>query len=382
LINKISLYVHIPYCTSKCSYCDFFSVTKLNELPLTIEKILSDLDRHLKELGYPSIETVFIGGGTPSLLPLNSLKDLLRGINKYALNPVEFTIESNPESITQDFLNLISKYGVNRLSIGIQSFSDSILKTLGRNCSQAKIDNALDLVKKNWNGLLNLDLITSIPGQTPEMVRDDITRAISYNPDHISFYALSLEEGTPLEEKISLGQITDLSQESHEDLWFLGREILNRNGYYPYEVSNFTKYKPCLHNTNYWELKPYLGLGPSAVSLLATSSGDLYFGTNSRDLVNWKQDREYISNNDFLKNYLLMGLRLTSGITKSRFKGIFKLEIDALIYNSVELVEKNLVFNNQTNWGLTENGISIMNTLLIDFFECIEKVEIPYINWD
>lgn len=388
--TNISLYIHIPFCSKKCNYCDFYSISNSFELmDKIIENINLQFDKWVKYLGFPNIETVFIGGGTPSILPNKLLKRLLKKISDYASNIYEWTIEANPESITEEFLNTCTNFGVDRLSIGVQSFNELTLKVLGRNCSLEETLVGLELIKKKWNGRLSLDLITSIPGQTKEDVKKDIETVVSYNPEHISFYSLILEEGTKLEDLISKGEISELNVDEATNLWLIGREELIRSGYKNYEVSNYTKDKPSFHNQKYWELKPYLGLGPGAVSTLINHNGDIIRVHNKKSIneyikgteVDWGEELEVLDNKEFLKDYIMMGLRLKKGIDKKRFKAIFGEDIEKLVPISINLLDRQLVNISNTHFLLTDKGYDIMNSILVEILESLEEMEIKSVNW-
>lgn len=388
--TKIGLYIHIPFCSSKCNYCDFYSETKdFHRVGNVIKEIIEQLKYHMDIMESPEIETIFIGGGTPSLIPLKDLRLLFKYISEIAHNVIEWSIESNPESITKEFLLLCHEYGVNRLSVGIQSFNNILLKTLGRNADSEDITRGLNLVKQHWTGSLNLDLISSIPGQNKEMVREDIKKALSYRPDHISFYSLSVEEGTGLEDEISKGIITELSEVESEEVWFSGRDLLLEAGYNNYEISNYTRNKPCLHNVNYWELKPYLGLGPGAVSTIIDSKGDITRITNSKSISEflagmkskWGESKEKITPKEFLTDYIVMGLRLKQGIDKKRFFSIFGYEIDQLIKITNELESENVIDNSKTHYKLTESGFDIMNSVCVKILDSLENIDISKVSW-
>lgn len=388
--SRISLYIHIPFCSSKCNYCDFYSETKgFDRLPIVVSEIINQLKNRYKLFGSPKVETVFIGGGTPSILPDHELKRLLQAVKDIAPDTVEWSIESNPESITENFLNIALDAGVNRLSIGIQSFNPKSLKMIGRKATVVQIDKALEIVKRVWTEKLSLDLISSLPEQNENMVLDDIKSALSYEPDHISFYALSLEEDTPLEDQVSKGLVTELSEEVSEQIWLKGRSLLNRSGYDNYEVSNYTKNSPSLHNISYWELKPYLGIGPGAVSTLIQDDGTIVRISNDKSIDNfilgesieWGEHRVELSPKDFFEDYVIMGLRLKKGIDCIRFKKIFHKNIDEIIPIIGDLINEGLANISTNYFNLTKKGFDIMNSILIRILRSTENVTIEFADW-
>ncbi|WP_246745123.1 radical SAM family heme chaperone HemW [Thiospirochaeta perfilievii] len=388
--TNISLYVHIPFCSNKCKYCDFYSETDgFNRIPLVVTQIINQLDFWLNKLGSPNITTIFIGGGTPSILPIDELDRLLKHIDRLTPNRVEWSIESNPESITDSFLNCCNRYGVSRLSIGVQSINNATLNVLGRRVEPNRVVDALKLVKKYWRGQFSLDFITSVPNQSREMVLNDINFAIQSNPDHISFYALSLEDGTKLEDEVSKGIIEELEPKKSEDLWLYGRELLKNAGYINYEVSNYTKSTPCLHNINYWELKPYLGIGPGAVSTLIDKDNQIIRVSNKKSIneflkgreSNWGEEYERLNPEEFLEDYIIMGLRLKRGINRKRFKNIFNVDIWDVIPISKKLEEDGVISTDSDFYKFSKRGFNIMNTFLVEILDSIKGVKIRDLNW-
>ena len=256
---EASLYIHIPFCNSKCSYCDFFSVTDHSLMSQVLDKTLEQTVRYIDYFGIKRIPTVYIGGGTPTSMPLPLLDKLLSFVGKLPLEDgAECTIEANPETVTPDLLALLSSSCINRLSLGIQSFSNSTLKILGRHCDFKTNFIKLELIKARWQGQLSLDLISSIPGQAVSESIEDIDTAVSFKPDHISLYALTLEEGTPLARLYS-----DNLDAIDDNVWIIASDHLEVSGYHRYEVSNFAlSGHQSRHNTRYWKLLPYIGTLP------------------------------------------------------------------------------------------------------------------------
>lgn len=385
--TNISLYIHIPYCSHKCFYCDFYSeVDGLENADKLIDHIIEEMEYWFKRLSSPDVKTVFIGGGTPSLLPNSALEKLLSYVNKRFHNIEEWSIESNPESITKTFLNTCSRYSVNRLSVGIQSFNDNILEKIGREARLSDIDRALGLINRYWSGELNLDIISSLPNQSVTDIISDIERVIKINPNHISFYGLTIEEGTPLEDQISKGLVEELDDATSEDIWIKGRDLLKEAGYSNYEVSNFTKDSPCRHNVNYWELKPYLGVGPSAVSTMIVD-GKIVRKTNPSSIKEYlehptsEKGMESINNSDFLTDYIMMGLRLKSGIDKRRFREIFHLDIEGLTTVVITLLSDGVLIETDTHLSFSEKSYNVMNSYLPNILDSVSSLTIEEINW-
>lgn len=375
--SEASLYIHIPFCNSKCSYCDFFSVTDHSLMAAVLDKTIEQTARYIDYFGIHSIPTVYIGGGTPTSLPLPLLEKLLSFIAVLPLGKgAECTIEANPETINPDLIRLLSGSCINRLSLGIQSFSDITLGTLGRHCNSKTAIKALDLVKEHWRGSLSLDLISSIPGQTVSDSISDIDTAISFNPDHISLYALTLEEGTPL-----ANQYDPDSQAIDDNVWILAADHLEISGYRRYEVSNFAlSGHQSKHNTRYWKLLPYIGTGPGGVSTLHDGSG-LYRIANVPDLKKYLEDTEIlcgaeteeIAGKSYIFEYLMMGFRMTAGIKKSDFSRTFGMEIGEMIPETLsEWKNKDLAVETDEAIALNKAGLLLLNQFLLDALSELE----------
>ena len=259
------LYVHVPFCVRKCAYCDFYSLPGQAGL---IESYIDALLAECKAYGGMSFRTLYLGGGTPSLLGADNLTSLVNGLRgNFDLSQlVEATIEANPESATEETLEAALKMGFNRISIGVQSLSDSELKAVGRIHSAEQAVDAIGLAKKVGFRNLSADLIVGLPGQTWDSLRDSIDRLTSLGINHLSLYCLSLDHGTPLSQNPPENLPSDDMQ---AELFEQAREFLNGKGFVHYEISNFAvSGRECLHNLNYWRGGEYLGLGPSAASHL------------------------------------------------------------------------------------------------------------------
>ena len=267
-MNSVSLYIHIPFCKKKCSYCDFFSS------PCSLQKdkkyvpdsyltaLCIQAESYAKIFNVESWKTIYIGGGTPSLLTAEQLEFLLGGIKKAAVfaDECEVTMEMNPDDISESLLAAAKKSGVTRISVGIQSLSDEVLKAVDRRCSRQTSLTALELLHKKWQGGFSADLISGLPLDSREQLEKTICELLSFEPDHISLYSLTLEEETPLGRAVFSGNL-EYDYETADDCWLAGRNLLEKNGYRQYEVSNFAKPGfESIHNKTYWKLENYIGL--------------------------------------------------------------------------------------------------------------------------
>jgi oxygen-independent coproporphyrinogen-3 oxidase len=262
------IYIHIPFCRRKCHYCDFYSVTDASLTKNFAIGIFEETGLASREFpGFPSADSIFIGGGTPSILPAGEIADIISGIdNEFGIKSgAEITIETNPESLSQEKLRIYKLAGVNRISLGVQSFDDSELRFLQRaHDSQAARQAVENIISEGFENF-NIDLIFGVPGQTPESWRRTIEIALEYAPSHISAYGLIFEPGTPLFEDLRQNRISEYDTDKEADLYKHLISKLLADGFEHYEISNFAR--PGFrsrHNLNYWNGGDYLALGPAA----------------------------------------------------------------------------------------------------------------------
>jgi oxygen-independent coproporphyrinogen III oxidase len=403
--RSISLYVHVPFCTDKCLYCDFYSVRCRTVSDVTQEAVV---DQTISQSAFlldnldarEEVPTIFIGGGTPSVLPRPLLRRLLAAFE--GLGPKEWSVEANPESIDREFLDICHSSGVTRLSVGVQSLRDERLRLLRRPCTRADILRAFDLVSRQWTGELNFDYIAGIPGQTVSEVREDLHVIQGMRPSHVSLYQLTTEPGTQMEKELARGALALNSPEQDEELWLQGCAELERAGFQHYEISNFClPLKECRHNLRYWRLEPYLGVGPSAVSTIPSADAQRAFpGFSASDQKQgapvrlttprsfpsflqgkekgWNMETEVISAADFLLETLMMGLRLAEGIGRPSFESRFGREFDELLPGLWKRWEaKGLAAPPGEVLRLTEGGRLILDALLREVAEGLSGSTIP-----
>ena len=372
------LYIHIPFCTQKCCYCDFYSITQKADFrpyhpnPQFIERLLQDVRFFKERSAIEAWKTVYIGGGTPSLLHPDDIRTIAAEICEGQKQPVqEFTIEANPEDIHPKWLAACSEGGINRLSIGVQTFDNDVLAVNGRRGSKEKTITALETIKRRWQGELSCDLIAGLSGQTAQSLADDVRRLIDYRIEHLSLYGLCSEE-----------PLSDTREDFISELLRENTELLAANGYIRYEVSNFSyrdKHRS-LHNQIYWNMEPYTGIGPAACGTLIHEDGDGRFIAaerfeGSKDIDTWMAaaDRasvypcEYINRKTFLEEVLLMGFRLTEGINRAAFARRFGADITAFIGETISRWEKHGQCRIEPNCVyLTEEGMFFLNRFLVD----------------
>ncbi|MBM4137792.1 MAG: radical SAM family heme chaperone HemW [Nitrospira sp.] len=385
------LYIHIPFCIKKCLYCDFFSVSyDESTVKAYIDALCKEL--YLKKDLANTLKTIYIGGGTPSLLPGESFQQLFQCIrDNFHLSPdVEITVEANPGAINKSKINTLLSLGVNRLSIGIQSFHDNELKLLGRIHTSEDSLRLLELMKKAGMNNFSIDFMYGIPGQTMDLWHKTISKAIGFLPNHISAYELTLEEDTPLYRLVKSnennspsppftkggkGGLCNQIQMPDEDLVI---EMYNHvidyligHGYEHYEISNFALpgYK-CIHNLNYWDRGEYIGAGAGAHSF--------YNDVRLRNTQDIKQYIENLNNGtipeiestrltrvDALKEFIFLELRKTGGINIPKSEDLGLNILDA----SRELIDDGYLEVKNGYLSLTRNGIVISNTVIVKVFE-------------
>jgi len=340
----VSLYIHIPFCAAFCDYCDFYSVLTDNidgAFPEEfIKALITDINYQLDFFAVREISTVYIGGGTPSILGkrIAPVFDALKKIPGFS--PVEFTVEANPESADEEFLEICRKGGVNRLSLGVQSFHEPSREAVNRIGDARMLDERLALCSRYFPGALSADLITGLPYQNEKIVLEDIKRLLAFEPVHVSLYSLTVESKTPLEEKVKTKTVTLPDGEAADSLWLSGRDALLKEGFHHYEVSNFAfDGKRCLHNTFYWQMRGWLGAGPSASGTVIdedTGTGRRF--TFSGDVDGYVKEPsvkaafcEELDRSALMRESLLMGFRRADGPDRQLFKARFGCDIEERI---------------------------------------------------
>ena len=342
------LYIHIPFCKTICSYCDFpkrLADSKLFETYLN--RLIEEIKSYKNELN--DIISVYIGGGTPNVLPLNLLKRLFDEIKIYLDNSKENTIELNPELVTNELCELLNEYKFNRVSLGIQSFEPDSIKLLNRHHTQNDIMNAFSYLRANNITNINCDLMFGMPNTSLNNVKNDIEYVLSYNPTHISYYSLIIEEHTKLYLDIKNHKIKEPDEDLEADMYSYINSKLKEAGYKHYEVSNYAKdgYES-IHNKLYWTCNEYVGVGIGASGYINGVRYSNNLGINSY-LKSFIKDSEEISIDDQKKEFMMLGLRMLKGINVEEYVKRFKIAptIDFPIIN--DLVSKGLlkIENNQ-----------------------------------
>lgn len=359
LTRPLSLYIHIPFCTKKCDYCAFYSKKAENKI---IDEYFSILMKELQEIKKEyerPFYTIYIGGGNPALLGYDRLLTLLKSATEYGKS-AETTVEVNPENLTPDIFSLYPY--ADRISIGIQSMHSSVLKTLGRNSTLEDNYKALKLLSHS-PFTFNADIITAVPNEKIYETLEDIEIVSSFDPKHISFYCLTMEENTPIIKKYR-----PIGEEKEREFLSCGWNKLKELGYEHYEISSFAKNnKRSKHNSLYWQLGQYIGLGPTAESFLGYTTGVTMRNTETIEdyLKNPDFQCEEISREETIESYLLTALRTKIGIDKKEYSSRFSSSFDEDFKERIPLIDNSFYINNEDSFSLTEEGFLVLDRIIL-----------------
>lgn len=371
MAKPLGLYVHFPFCRSKCAYCDFPSFPGQEVLREPYARaVCAEIRARGAELGRPAADTAFLGGGTPSLMEPGQIRSVLIALREaFALAPdAEITIEANPGTLTPGFLAALRDGGANRLSLGAQSAKADELRLLGRAHRWEDVTASVRLAREAGFFNLNLDLMCGLPGQDWAGLKDTLEQALALNPAHLSCYSLILEEGTPLAERVNQGSLGMPGEEEERELYWNAVRFLEAEGYPQYEISNFAR--PgfrCRHNLNCWNYEEYLGFGAAAAGF--------YGGARRRNppgiaayLAGALPEEEAVTRADAAFERVMLGLRLKDGLDLEAFRQAQGREVREAF---PEAVSQNLA------WGLMEEkdgrlrltarGYNVMDRALLDF---------------
>ncbi len=350
-LDAIAVYVHIPFCRTRCHYCAFYLETGFSPRVLseTLDGIVAEAETWHALLGFPRIDSVYIGGGTPSIVPPDLMEQFLARLSS-ALRipehtpPREWTIEVNPESVTPELIEVLKNAGVDRISLGIQSLRDEELALLGRRSDAACARSALQTLTRCWDGRVSVDLIIGTPGQTLRNLEAQIAELAEFGIGHLSCYGLTVEPGTALEQSVAAGRIIMPDRDTHERLWARARAALTKSGLTAYEVSNYARPgDESIHNAAYWHLNPYLGLGPGAVSTIPVRSaadrcerllrltGGSIFSFQRIHRGELDHESELLANRDVLFEHFMNGLRTRYGVSMDALRRRFDIDTDELL---------------------------------------------------
>ena len=374
-MKKAGLYIHIPFCKVKCVYCDFYSITKKeDQIPLFTKCLLKEIDSYKNYAGKWTFDTIFFGGGTPSLLPAKYLEQILQKLHDtFNTSKVkEITLEANPGEASLEHLKDIRKLGVNRLSMGFQSFDDKILKVLGRLHKSKDCFKTFKNARKAGFDNINTDMIFNIPDLSVKNWKKDLNKLLELKPEHISAYSLTVEPSTKLFNLVKNGRLLMPLERIDIEQYLLTGDMLSKHGYNHYEISNYSlKNKECKHNLHYWNLSPYLSFGPSAHSYNLSErwwnyrSLDKYIDKISQNILP-VEGKEKLDYRDKYNELILNGLRLSKGVSiqnaKNHFNGKFNDYIQS-IQNKWDCLKVD-----EDTIKITKNGSLFVDEISSDMF--------------
>lgn len=366
------LYIHFPFCMQKCRYCDFVSYP---DMLSEGERYIGALLKEMEAYRGAELDTIYLGGGTPTVLPPALLERVLSRVAcSFSLTEdCEITIEANPGTVNREMFSQLASCGVNRISLGVQSFSDRELSLLGRIHSKEDAIRAVTDIRDAGINNLSLDLMFSIPGQTRESLAESLKQAVALSPEHLSCYSLILCEGTPMYEDDRQGKISLPDEDEDRERYGLLVEFLKSRGYDRYEISNFAKDgKISRHNAKYWDRTPYIGLGAAAHSFYGNRRYenpaallDYYGQVHSGQLP----VGEVISGADAMVEFMFLGLRRTDiGVSKRAFQQSFNESMDVIYGKALKkLLELELLVDMGDSIRLSDRGIDVSNAVFCEF---------------
>ena len=358
-MKDVSLYVHIPFCKAKCSYCDFYSIDYDAQLVENcVDVISSQIQSNRIKFNY---KTVYFGGGTPSILNCNQLEKLFRSTQSQ--EGIEYTVEVNPESLTVEKLELMKQCKINRLSIGVQSFNDDVLGFLGRVHSAKKAENSVYMAQSNDIDNISIDLIYAVPGKTFDMWKHELAKVCELGVKHVSLYSLTYERATPMYKDLAKSKFVAVSDSDDAKMYIYAQDFLIDNGFIQYEISNFAKpdfYSR--HNNNYWQNNEYLGIGPGAVEYID--------GTRRRNISDVKkyidnyrqkeevfEEAETLQSQEYALETAILNLRSIGGINFDLFLKKTGYDIQKLKKEEInKLVQQDLIENFDGGLRLSKKG--------------------------
>lgn len=377
----MELYIHIPFCVRKCAYCDFLSFSHTKEIMQQyVEKLIEEIRWAGKQYPDRAISSIFIGGGTPSILKAEQMTAIMYAVREafYIEETAEISIEANPGTVTEEKLRAYRDAGINRISFGLQSAEPKELKLLGRIHTYEEFLESYQMARSCGFDNINVDLMSALPGQTVESWEETLTRVAKLEPEHISAYSLIIEEGTPFYEKYGeeRGEGILPDEDSEREMYHRTKAILRNMGYERYEISNYAKPgKECRHNVGYWTNVPYLGLG-----LGASSYVDGCRFSNESDLEAYLQqepgkrfDESILSEKDKQEEYFFVGLRLVRGVSVKGFEEQFGVTAESvypgLMARLIDEGGAEFDENDRDYFRLTEYGMDVSNYIMVQFLQ-------------
>jgi len=377
---ELGLYLHLPFCISKCPYCDFnsYPLKEENQITSYISALYKEITTYSQKLKKINIRTIYFGGGTPTILSGFQIYNILEFCkDKFTVDKnTEITIEANPGTVDGEKLRLLIESGINRLSLGAQSFNDLLLKKLGRIHNTQDIIDSYSLAREIGFNNINIDIMFALPDQTTEDLQATLKRAISLKPDHLSLYNLTIKPGTEYYENYKKNLLRLPTNDEEFDMYSWAINFLEENDFEHYEIANFARpYKRSIHNLIYWQNKPYLGIGAGAYSFI---KGYRYM--NFKDPVRYVKeimnDKLPIDNGEKLSlrkrmiETIILGLRTKDGVGYKKYKTRFGINLNNIFHKQInKLVNLGLLQKDDFKIKLTKRGIFLANTVFREFVD-------------
>lgn len=370
--KELELYIHIPFCVRKCAYCDFLSGPADYEAQRSYKEALIREIEHVESFADSEVSSIFIGGGTPSVFSEQWMAEALEKVYTHfnVRQDAEISIEANPGTVDLGKLAVYRQAGINRISFGCQSADNRELKMLGRIHTWEEFLESFSMAREAGFSNINVDLMSGLPGQSLQSWEESLHKTAQLKPEHISAYSLIIEEGTPFaSQKLELPD-----EEEERNMYERTREILEDWGYHQYEISNYARPgRECRHNLGYWQRKEYLGLGLGSASLV----GETRF-SNTRNMENYlnnsdsaakiREEREILTVQEQMEEFMFLGLRMTEGISVTEFREVFGVSLEQIYGKVLEKYKKlELLEERGGRLRLTRRGISVSNPILADF---------------
>lgn len=375
--KDLGLYLHVPFCMKKCKYCDFLSWAGSEEEQETyVQGLLKEIESYREFAKGYKVSTVFLGGGTPSILSGEQIERILGAVSDVFMmdKHAEITLEMNPGTVTEEKLRSYKKAGINRLSIGLQSVKNENLKLLGRIHTYEEFLQSYELARQEGFKNISVDLISSLPGQTLESWKEELQEIVRLNPEHVSVYQLILEEGTPFYETYADHPELLPDEEVSREIYLSTGRILSEAGYEQYEISNYAKPgQESRHNLKYWDRADYLGLGLGAASMVRnirmTNTRDLktYLGHCSQPKT-MREDVQFLEEPRQMEEFMFLGLRKTRGVSRKEFHRVFGRDMDMVYEKTLaKCLENGMLKEHKDRVFLSEEGVLVSNLVLSEF---------------
>ena len=371
-MEKLGIYIHIPFCVKKCAYCDFYSLCDLSLQTNYVNALISQIASFRAEAKNRIVDTIYIGGGTPSILSGEQILRILKTVRKTfkVSEDAEITLEANPGTLNPEKLVAYHEAGINRLSIGLQSANPAELSMLGRIHTKEEFERSFLLARLEGFQNINVDIMYALPGQTEQTLSETLDYVIGFDPDHISFYGLTIEPETPFGRNKEIEALLP-GEDVQVEMYLKSIDKLEGAGFFQYEISNFSKPGfECHHNMRYWKLEEYLGFGPAAHSFF---DGMRYsYGKSIRNFITTPCQRnklldsqEFSTNEEEALEFVMLGFRLRSGIDITEYGERFGEDFEAQYGERMQpFIEKEYIMKTKNGYRLSRRGFLISNYIL------------------